>query len=274
MELIRSDAIVLRCWKHSESSRIIAFFTEVEGRISLMAKGARKARHYVPFDTLSLMNIIYRKKRTREVQILTSAEPLDLFMNIRGNLEKLCYGYAICELILKTTEVEDPNPQIFQTMKMVLNSLNHSGSNYINFFWYFQLQLLQGLGFGLNLDKCPGCGRDIGEISKGKFRFSIEVGTLSCPSCSETHKEGEQMHTDTVKTLCYLSNHNLEQIGRLKPSINAGKEIERSLLKYFNWHLETGGWLHSRSFFKKLHHPSGTISINGGFAIKRAMAVS
>lgn len=252
MEIIKTDAIVLRSLKHSESSRIISFFTESSGRVSLLAKGARKAKNLVPMDTFSLMNIVYRRKASREIQLLTQAEQLNPHLGIRDNLNKMAVGFGVCELVLRMTEPDDPNPSIFQAMAETLEGLNSASANPGNYFWFFQLRLLEALGFGLNLMTCLQCGTRIEDFLRGRVKFSFEGGGLICPKCKGEAGKAAVLKPESLKALQFVSRQGVDKLGRLKPSLEAKKEIDRILTRYTGHHIEGMRKLHSRELISRV----------------------
>jgi len=226
LEIIKTLAVPLRSLKHSESSKIIAFFTEAEGLVSLLAKGARKARPSIPYDTFSLMNIVYRSKETREIQLLTSAELLDGFLPIRDDFTKSAVAFAFCELILRTVEVRDANSPLFLLLVECLKGLSAAKAHPQNYLWFFQLGLIRNLGFALELDACAVCGKSVSALSQEDYRFSPEYGSLVCQQCSAQKTGHYTIHPETLKALQYISAKELDKAARLKVSALAAREID------------------------------------------------
>lgn len=238
MDIIKTDAIPLRSVKHSESSRIITFFTEAEGIVSLLGKGVRKAKNRTPFDAFSLMNVVYRSKASREIQLLTGAELLDGFLGIRDDLDKSAAAFGVCELVLRTTQPGDAHPQLFLLMTETLRGLDAAKSHPQNYFWFFQLGLLKSLGFGFDLQNCVSCGKDVSQFTGEQYRFSYEDGGLVCPDCPPPEKLSFTLKPEALRILQYLSLKEMNKAERLKASPSAAKEIEGLFGSYLRFHLE------------------------------------
>lgn len=204
----------------------------------MMAKGIRKAKHPVPADTFSLMNIVYRSKSSREVQLMTSLELLDGFINIRNDLDKSALAFGICELILRTVIVQDPNPLLFKVLKRTLKGLDSAKSQPSNYYWYFQLGLVKTLGFGFQIDSCVNCGKSCSDFKGSKYKYSFEYGGAVCENCSLDETVNFTIHPETLKILQFLSMKDLEKAGRLKPSNQAAREIEGLFSSYLKYHVE------------------------------------
>jgi len=238
MDIIKTNAIPLRSVKFSESSKIITFFTEAEGMASLLAKGVRKAKNGVPFDTFSLMNIVYRSKSSREVQLLTGAELLDGFIGVRNDLDKCAAAFGICELVLRTTQPNDPHPQLFLLMTETLKGLDAAKSHPQNYLWFFELGLVKSLGFGFDLHTCVSCGKAAALFPGEQYRFSYQDGGLICSDCPSPEKLSFTLHPEALKILQYLSLKEMNKAERLKASISAAREIEGLFNSYLRYHLE------------------------------------
>ena len=238
METIKTNAVPLRSVKHSESSRIITFYTEAEGQIAVIAKGVRKAKHLVPADTYSLMNIVYRSKSTREVQLMISLELLDGFINIRNDLDKSAAAFGICELVLRTTAAQDPNPLLFEVLVNTLKGLDSAGARLRNYYWYFQLGLIKSLGFGFQAETCADCGKNAADFKGNKYPISFEYGGAVCEKCASSETIRFTLRPETLKVLQFLSMKDLEKVGRLRPSIQADGELEGLFSAYLRYHIE------------------------------------
>ena len=246
MEIVKSDAIVLRSIKHSETSRIISVYTELKGRISLLAKGARKAKPHVPMDTFSLLNVVYRYKSSREIQLLTSVESLNSFLSIRDNLNKSSIAFQMCELTLRTTEAEDSNIMLFKALKDSLTGLNEASKNFINFLWYFEIRLLEAIGFGIEVESCRHCGKNADASGPNRANFSFEQGGLLCPECSKLDEKSVTLRPETLKTLQFILKQSPDKLERISVSNDAAKQLNDVLAGYFRHHIEDMRRLNSR----------------------------
>ena len=253
IEIINSDAIVLRSIKHSETSRIINIYTELRGRISLLAKGARKTKHHIPFDTYSLINVVYRHKASREIQLLTGSEAHNLFLGIRDNLKKSSIAFYMCELILRTTEAEDANPRIFQTIKNSLDSLNRASKNYYNYLWYFEIKLLEAIGFGIDFDSCGSCGGKAELTGKEKSAFSFEHGGMICAKCKVDDEKSVVLRPETLKALQYIAKQQPDKLERISVSKDANVQINNVIAGYYRHHLEDMRGMKSRKLTAMVH---------------------
>ena len=121
--IIATDAIVLRQIPYSESSIICRLFTKKEGKITIIAKGARRPKYYISglLEPINYISILYYNKNNRAVQILKEASYAMHFHNIRKSYKKIIYTLTAIEIIDKTYLNEEPSPIIFRLLVKYLN---------------------------------------------------------------------------------------------------------------------------------------------------------
>jgi DNA repair protein RecO (recombination protein O) len=142
-------AYILHQQNYRESSLIIDALTRDYGRISLIAKGVRKAKSKTagvlrPFVALSLSYLGKSDLRT-----LTDAEMLDQTNELPG-LSLYC-GFYINELVCNFLHKDDPHPEVFQDYQDCLKQLA-LGLHIEAALRMFELNLMDNIGYGVQLD--------------------------------------------------------------------------------------------------------------------------
>ncbi|MDO9168986.1 MAG: DNA repair protein RecO [Methylobacter sp.] len=141
-------AFILQSRKYRETSLIIDALTRDFGRISLLAKGVRKAKSKTagllqPFIPLTLS--FFGKA---ELKTLTDVETSHAFNEIKG-LTLYC-GFYINELVACFLHKYDPHPEVFDYYHECLSDLA-DGSSMEAALRLFELRLLECSGYGLQL---------------------------------------------------------------------------------------------------------------------------
>lgn len=110
----QTDGIVLRMHPWSETSLIGSVFTRDYGRVSIVAKGARRSKS--PFETaldlLSVSRVTFISKTNGNLNVLTEAKLLKRFQHVDRNLQRLYAAYYLVELLEKFTEHELAEPNL------------------------------------------------------------------------------------------------------------------------------------------------------------------
>lgn len=182
MSLETSFAIVLRATEFSETSCIVTLFTENFGKISALAKGARRKKS--PFegglDLLSVFRIAFIKKSGESLDLLTEAKLEKCFRVRKTGLSALYCGYYIAELLTKFTHDGDPFPGLYRSAQRTLASL-HEHPDLSTAMLRWELEVLQEVGHAPFLEGCVECGEVLPEARW--FHFAIGFGGLVCPKC-------------------------------------------------------------------------------------------
>src|SRR6516165_38324 len=157
-------AIVLRTTDWSETSRIATLWTREFGKVRVLAKGARrlKSNFDSALDLLTVCSIVLLRKSSGNLDLLTEAQVVTRFPQLRANLEALYAGYYVAELLSDWTEDYDPHPVLFDE---ALDTLAHLGTEPALTgprTMRFETVLLRELGYAPSLELCAGCQAPVG----------------------------------------------------------------------------------------------------------------
>ncbi|MBP9005277.1 MAG: DNA repair protein RecO, partial [Candidatus Marinimicrobia bacterium] len=103
MAIIRTRAFVIKTIPFKDTSLIARLFTESNGKVAVLAKGARNLKS--PFrgylEPLSLLEVQFYYKPTRDIQTLSQAETIRSFLSNSTEIEPTIMATAILECIEK-----------------------------------------------------------------------------------------------------------------------------------------------------------------------------
>ncbi len=141
-------AIVLHRRPYRDTSLLIEFFTLNNGRISTIAKGAKRSRSRLHSSLQSFQPLLIAYRGKRELQTLTQVELQSPCTHINGVY--LIWAFYINELLFRLLAKQDPYPQLFNHYMQLLRSLaeNTVTEKHLRLFEY---DLLTELGYGLQL---------------------------------------------------------------------------------------------------------------------------
>jgi DNA repair protein RecO (recombination protein O) len=143
-------AYILHARAYRETSQILEVFTAGHGRLTFVARGARRPKSALrgilnPFQSLRLS-----WSGRGEMQTLREAEPAGPLTNIDNAIVMSCF--YINELILKLLERSDPHPDLFAHYTSLMMALQ-SGQPVEPLLRMFELQLLGEIGYAPNLNR-------------------------------------------------------------------------------------------------------------------------
>ncbi len=179
----KSLALVLRVVEFSESSSIVTLFTREFGKVRALAKGARRPKG--PFesalDLLSLCRIVFLRKSSDALDLLTEAKLERRFRPITRDLSYLYAGYYVAELLNELTDDADPHPELFDAAQDTLLRLSSGPEGAAAVVLRFEMTALRTLGHQPALAACAECGRPI--EAAGRVAFGQLAGGVLCASC-------------------------------------------------------------------------------------------
>src|SRR4051794_28896693 len=95
------QALVVRTTDWSETSRIATLWSREMGRLRVLAKGGRrlKSNFESALDLLNVVDIVFIRKASGGLDLLTEARVAERFPKLRTDLPALYGGYYIAELL-------------------------------------------------------------------------------------------------------------------------------------------------------------------------------
>jgi DNA repair protein RecO (recombination protein O) len=180
---IRTLALVLRTVEVFETSLVATAFTRELGKVSLLAKGARRLKSPLQggLDLLGVSDMVILTKATEALELLAEAAPVERFPSLRRDLAALYAGYYIAELLSNLTDLHDPHPKLFDAARITLRHLGDAGLRPRRVL-RFELACLRELGVMPSLDQCAQCGGDV-RPQGGKVSFGLSSGGVLCEAC-------------------------------------------------------------------------------------------
>jgi len=143
----KSLAIVLRVIEFSESSLVVTLFSREIGKLTGLAKGARRPKS--PFeaalDLLSICRVVFLRKSADVLDLLTEAKLERRFRAAARDLSSLYCGYYIAELLDQLTDKHDPHPELFDAAVVAITALDDGDDAATNVLG-FELAALRLLG--------------------------------------------------------------------------------------------------------------------------------
>ncbi len=183
MPAVRSLALVVRTWDVFETSTIATLFTRELGKVSGLAKGARRLKSPMQggLDLLGISDIVLLHKASDALDLIIEAAPVERFAPLRRDLAALYAGYYVAELLSDLTDFHDPHPRLYDAAAVTLRHLGDPVLRPKRVF-RFELACLRDLGLMPALDECAHCGATV-EASGDAFAFGLATGGVLCPAC-------------------------------------------------------------------------------------------
>ena len=209
MGIIKTKGIILLESNMGDFDKMVSILTPDIGKIGCAAKGARKPKSPLMAGTqfLSFSDlVVYSSVNSYN---LNSCEPIEVFYNIRKDLDKLIYASFISRLQL-----------LLNTLYII--SETDVDKDFI--LSVFELRLMVLLGYSPRLGKCVSCGSP-----ENICYFSIAHSGFLCNNCGRA---------DTFDALKYICTAPAKKIYSFNVSDESKKELQIISSLYLNKNLD------------------------------------
>lgn len=174
------EAFVLRSKPLSETDKILTLFTREDGRMTAIARGARKSGSPLGGSTNGLGYARFHMAKGRQFDYVTQAQPLRSFVRVMADLTRMAHALVLTELLERTTVEHQPNEPEYDLALLIMELLDGEGDPTNTLLWG-EARLMSVLGFTPLLDECARCHRkDLGL----KAAFSPAAGGFVCEGCN------------------------------------------------------------------------------------------
>ena len=228
-----TPAIILTVRDYGEADRLVTFLMPSRGRLSGVAKHARRSKKRFAncLEPLSRVTLFLSERARGDLEFLEKGEVVRSFPALRRDLARLGAGALLAELASEMASPPEATAAIFSTLETALTLLDDGGPP-DSLLPVFLLRLLTLGGYGLSLDHCRACGQE----PEPPLVVSLPKGGVLCGVCSRG-APGPQvfLNPGTWKLLRLAQNLPPEKLGRLRfPPGQRGQSL--GLLRLFIRH--------------------------------------
>ncbi len=255
-----TEGVVLRRTDFGEADRILTIFTPAQGKVRAIAKGvrkttSRKAGHLELFTRTQLL-----LATGRDLDIVTQAEARERWENLTREVWRGAAAWYVTELVDRFLADADPHPRLYalfvETLRRIASdaptpdalvadtqapgqpSSQTAGQTASQAqCWlalrYFELRLLDDLGYRPNLHQCVNCDTPLRPEENG---YSADLGGALCPRC--LHLGSRRVSLNALKILRLLQTTQWSALPRLRMDTSLQGEVEAILQTTLRYHLD------------------------------------
>jgi len=230
----KTTGIVLRHRKLGEADKILILFTPNYGKLDAVAKGVRRPTSKLAGHVEPLTYSTFLLAKGRELDIVTQAETLEPLAPLREDLERVGRGLYTAELVDRFTPDRQESSPLF---KLLLDTLRRLATrdDLDVVLRYFEVQLLDELGYRPQLDRCVSCNT---ELQPTANFWSAATGGVLCPACAADEPLARELSLGALKVLRLLQRSGFAEAARVRIRGTLAQELERHLREYIRYVLE------------------------------------
>lgn len=249
MRTYTATGIVLHRTLLGETDKILTLYTQEHGKISAVAKGARKSTSRISGATELFTRTRFLLAKGRSLDVVSQCEIIESYPLLRTDLDRLARATYLCELLDRTTMLHD------DSASDVLHDLT-AGALYLlqraltypdGVVHAYELHLLSELGYSPVLDRCTKCGT---YVQNRSVAFSASQGGVLCSDDRHHAKDSAALSVDALNTLVELRDADPEALLRVCPTPRVRVEMARAMRNYVEHRLDRK--LKSSEFLEQL----------------------
>ena len=232
MNLVPCAAIVIGVRDYGESDKLVTFFSSDRGKITGIAKGARRSRRRFvnKLELFSHLTLFLRASNRSSLAFISEAELVNAHINIRQDYSRYTAASLICEPVLRFTAEHDPDQALFLLLCWALTNLDQ-GVQPLRTAFLFLLRFLVLSGYQPGLSACGRCERPV--KAPEQYGFHLGEGSLICSQCAARKPIALlPLSLETIQLLRTAMEMKIKRLNRLVFSSQATREAPLLLQRY------------------------------------------
>ncbi len=230
----QTEAIIIKKIKLGEADRILTFYTPHLGKIQGVAKGVRRPRSKMAGHLELLTHSLVSLARGRNLDTVTGSQTINSFLPLKSDLQLTSYALYGIELVEQFTADHIENYPLFQLLLETMHRLCQGNNNEL-VLRYFELHLLNLIGYRPQLQQCLSCQRLLEPTTNS---FCSSAGGMLCPNCSQSQFSTYPLSVNALKVLRLLQSSDYNTARRLKIDSELSRELEAVMRGYLKYLLE------------------------------------
>lgn len=233
-----TPAILIRRVDHGDADLILTFLTLDHGKISSIAKNAKKSvkRFSGVLELFYMLDIVCTRSRGK-LYVLKEASVRHPFIHIRSDIEKTAYASYWAQLVNEWMEEGQKEPRIFELFQKVLGVLDGKTMSPEVLSIVFQAKFITISGIYPNFDQCGQCGLAFDNIIGDRLIFHLGKGGLICGTCASRSEHNVFISRGAIKQLKWITEKPAEKIFRMRFSPQVQRESLSFLETFVPFHL-------------------------------------
>ncbi len=233
MSIVKMKGIIIAENNMGDFDKMLTMLTPGVGKISCVAKGARRPKSSLLAGTQFLCFGEYVMYQGQEHYTINSCDTIEVFYKLRTDFDKLQYAANITKIIQDVTNENENSYKILQLYLNTLYMISETDKDLDFIISVFKIKLLCFLGFKPQIDKCVVCG------SKEKLHyFSIKDNGLKCDECNGPDKSCIHINDSTAIGLKYIVMAPAKKLFSFELKNDSLRELKLISKVYLNEKLE------------------------------------
>ncbi len=206
-----------------EADKLVWIFTEKLGKLTSVAKGAKRSKSRFLSLTLPFCYADYLLYSGRNLFSISEGSIISSFQELLVDLDSITYASYLCELIDIALPENESNREVFKNLVSALYFLKSGAVDKELIARAFEVKLLHHTGYGLNLGNCCFC--------KAPLNISDYINTDYYGGiCSDCERVGGiKISNGAYKALEFINSTSMDKVLRINLSVEVKNDLYRVL---------------------------------------------
>lgn len=205
---LQTQGLIIKETNIGENDKLLVILTREHGILRAFADGARRMKGKNSAATSLFCYGDFSLYKGKDTYKVTDVQPIELFFDLRYNLEAFALAQYFCEMVLKLTP-EDFEPADY--LKIILNALHlllKASKPMDQIKAVTELRIISLAGFMPNLIECAQCNN----MQKKKIWFSLTDGSIYCADCVQGKGETMVINNTILAAMRHIIYSEFKQI--------------------------------------------------------------
>lgn len=220
MGIIKTKGIVIQEHNMGDYDKMLTILTPGLGKISCAAKGARRPKSGLLAGSQYLCFGEYIVYKGASSYNINSCNTIEVFYNVRIDLDKLETVAEITKLVQKVTTENQNSYKILQLLLNTIYVISETQKDLKLIKSIFKLRLMSILGFAPNIENCITCKEE--EIAY----FSFKDKGFKCEICGKQDKSAMKINKGTETAIKYAILSPAKKLYSFNVQEESIKELE------------------------------------------------
>jgi len=227
--IAKDEALVLRWFPVTDTSRVVIWFTSNYGRISTLIKGSQRPKSWMlgQYDLFYTCELLFYERANEDLHLIRECSAINARASLRTNWRACAAASFVSDVLYRISPPMAVSGELYQLATLTLEQLANGHTNPALLFW-FELNVLQDLGLA----------PDLTNQSHAPMVFDYQSGR-SIPAADNANPESLPLSAGCLSLLRNLLEINTpEKATRLRLQPEQLREISRHLDRFSEWHLD------------------------------------
>ncbi|SMO50179.1 DNA repair protein RecO [Melghirimyces algeriensis] len=245
------EGVVLRTRDYGESNKVVTLFTREEGKLTAVARGAKKTKSRLGSVTQPFVSAHFLCFSGTGMATISQADILESHYPLRTDLILTSYASYFTEFLDKLTDERERAPMLYDlllsTFQMLVNRVDPDILARI-----FELHVLETAGYRPGLDACMSCAK-----SELPVKFSVRRGGFLCLNCADQDPHAFPLSSQSARILKTLQRITPERLGNIQVKEETKQQLEKVVRSFIDEYVDVR--FKSRDFLEHIKTIDGNL---------------